>query len=52
MCHSASGATCPTQCGLCGDATEAHALPTPSDVLPLRSGDPCSLLPQSQPYNL
>ena len=50
MCRSASGATCLTQCGLCGEATGAHALPTPSDVLPLRSGDPCSLLPQSLPY--
>ena len=46
MCLPARAAQCPTQCGLYGEATEAPALPTPSDSQPTWSAAPCLLPPQ------
>lgn len=46
MCPTARAAQCPTQCGLYGEATEAPALPPPSDRQPPWSAAPCLLPPR------
>lgn len=46
MCLPGRAAQCPSQCRLCGEATAAPALPTPSDSQPPWSAAPCLLPPQ------